>query len=770
MGPDLHRLINQLPGMVFACKPEEGWPLTWVSEGCLSLCGYSTAELLAGDGLQYDRITFYEDRSAVLATTQEAARERREYFVEYRILTKSGDLKWVWEKGHGVYGGDGELVSLEGFVTDITSLKLSELSLKESAQRLHSIFENSAEGIFQSSANGTYQKVNPALARIYGFSSPEAMMTEFTDIGQQLYVDPQRRRQFVALLERRDRVSHFESEVWRRDGTKIWISENARAVRDEQGALLYYEGSVEDITGRKTAQEALANERNMLRTVIDAWPDIIYVKDTQGRYALSNRAHTRNLGLTEPREVEGRRPEDFFVSSRAARLSREDFELMEADRAVINREEVRIADGNKQRWYLCAKLPLHDSSGMVTGIVSLSRDITEHKRTSEQLRQSQKMEAIGRLAGGVAHDFNNIMTAILGFSELIAQKAAADPEITDDIGRIHAGAVRATALTQQLLAFSRKQVTLPKALNLNEVILGLEPMLRRLIGEHIRFETQLEPGISLVHADLSQVEQVIVNLVINARDAVNDSGTISLETSEVHLDRVCATQRLEVVPGRYVTLRVKDDGCGIPATVQDRIFEPFFTTKDQGKGTGLGLATCHGIVEQSGGHICLESEPGRGSIFSVFLPVQPEVVSVRSSNKQETQPATGSEAILVAEDDPAVRDFIFTILSDLGYRVFTAQHGEEAVAMLESGSIPVPELLLTDVVMPRMGGKALADHVRAKYPEMAVLFVSGYNEEEVLRRGIVAETIAFVSKPFSIETLARKVRQLLDQPVAKHGA
>lgn len=756
---DLQGLVEALPGMVYTCYPKPGWPWKWTSAGCLALAGYTMEEMLTHGGGLINAITHPDDLPMVLAALDRSAEDGRTFIIEYRIRTKSGEVKWVWENGCPRYNADGTLNSVGGFITDITALKLSRLSIEESEQRLHNIFDNTAEGIFQTSADGNYININPALARIYGYESPAAMIAELRDIRSQLYADPNRRGQFIALLERRDRVTNFESQVRRRDGTLIWISENARAVRDDQRRLLYYEGTVEDITDRKAAQDELANERNMLRTVIDAWPDIIYVKDTEGRYVLSNRAHTRNLGMTEPREIVGRKPEDFFVGSRAARLSNEDLEIMRSGREVLNREEVRISDNNEQRWFLTAKLPLHDASGKVTGLVAMSRDITEHKQTAEQLRQSQKMEAIGRLAGGVAHDFNNIMTAILGYSEMIARNAGDNAELKHDIDQIHAGGLRAAALTQQLLTFSRKQVTLAKPLNVNKVIQGMEQMLQRLIGENIRLSTNLNDHLDRVHADVHQIEQVIMNLVINARDAVGEGGLILIETSQVHLDGLSAQQKLDVAPGTYIRIAISDDGSGIPKEIQERIFEPFFTTKDQGKGTGLGLATSYGIIQQSGGHISLQSEFGAGSTFSIFLPsAGPEIEVVPPVAVAPVIPM-GKEIILVTEDDQAVRELTCSLLEELGYHVLEASDGEEAIEVLRGAKV---DLLLTDVVMPRLGGRQLADRVRKSSPNTRILFTSGYNEEEVLQRGIVSNEVAFIGKPFSTDALARKIRSVLD--------
>ena len=760
--PDLASLVDALPGMIFRGKIHPEWPMTWVSAGALGLTGYTSAEMLENDGLVYNTITLDSDRRAVLGAIARAVETRETYVIEYRIRTKSGGVKWVSEKGAGEYDADGRPVAVQGMIVDVTALKANELALREAEERLRSIFDNTAEGIFQTDSEGRYLKVNAALARIYGYESAQEMMGELTDIQRQLYVDPQRRGQFIERIERRDRVSNFESQVRRRDGAVIWITENARAVRDGEGRLVYYEGTVEDITERRSAEEALAKERKMLRTLIDASPDIIYVKDTTGRYLLSNLAHTRNLGMNEPIEIVGRKPEDFFVPFRAARLAAEDAKILVSGNAVINREEVRIAENNEQRWFLCNKLPLTTPEGNIRGVLSISRDITEHKQTAEQLRQSQKMEAIGRLAGGVAHDFNNILTAILGYTEIVSSNVEDGTELRRDIDEIHAGGLRAAALTQQLLAFSRRQVSVPQALNLNRLISGMRGMFRRLIGEHIEIETVLDPGIGLVKADPHQIEQVILNLVVNARDALGENGRIIIRTGELHLDSISANQKLEVMPGRYVRMAISDNGAGIPAEIIERIFEPFFTTKERGKGTGLGLATCYGIVKQSDGHIFVESKPGFGTTFSVYLPVTADRAERTAPGAAQGGIAGGTESILIVEDDAAVRRLTWTFLKKLGYHVIEAADGVEALALAHEHGESI-SLVITDVVMPRMGGRQLAEHLADVIPDARILFTSGYNEEEMLTRGIVAEQIPFLPKPYRTEELARRVRALLDE-------
>ena len=389
------------------------------------------------------------------------------------------------------------------------------------------------------------------------------------------------------------------------------------------------------------------------------------------------------------------------------------------------------------------------------------RDISERKQLEAQLLHAQKMEAVGRLAGGVAHDFNNILTVIMGHSELLMQNDSADDATRQGVREIGTAAERAASLTRQLLAFSRKQMLEPKVLCLNDVVARTSGMLQRLIGEDVDLEMRLD-GDGWVRVDPGQVEQVIMNLAVNARDAMPQGGKLTIETANVTLDQDYAQRRMEVTPGDYVMLAVTDTGEGMSKEVQARLFEPFFTTKPTGKGTGLGLATCHGIVKQSSGHIGVYSELGHGTTFKVYLPrVQQQDAEV-CRREQPAKTGGGAETLLLVEDEPVVRELACLVLRKQGYEVLEAADGSRALELVETNRSGRIDLLITDLVMPEIGGKELANRLRATRPDLKVLFCSGYTQDAVVHNGVLADKAAFLQKPYTPTTLGQKVRETID--------
>jgi len=442
----------------------------------------------------------------------------------------------------------------------------------------------------------------------------------------------------------------------------------------------------------------------------------------------------------------------------AKRFAEQDRAVAKSGRGQSFEYELTIKD--RPRTFFTTKAPHRDANGKIIGVIGVVRDITEYRALEERLRQSQKMEAIGTLAGGVAHDFNNILMVISGYSSVLSDALVTDPKLRGHVEQIQKASERAASLTRQLLAFSRKQAIQPVPLNLNGVIGGIEKLLHRLISENITISTQLSSQLGTVLADAGQIEQVILNLAVNARDAMPQGGRFTLETRNVEFaDSVTAPN--PVKPGRYVEFIVTDTGIGMGMEVQAHVFEPFFTTKPSGKGTGLGLSTVYGIVQQANGHITFTSQPGGGTTFRIYFPQIDSAESTGDLPDASGAALDGSETVLLVEDDASVCELVRAVLTSHGYTVLSARHPREAEILCEKNRERV-DLLLSDVVMPEMSGAELSKRLASRNPRMKVLFMSGYIDDSVIRHGIQGKEVAFLQKPFSPQSLARKVREVLD--------
>jgi two-component system cell cycle sensor histidine kinase/response regulator CckA len=508
------------------------------------------------------------------------------------------------------------------------------------------------------------------------------------------------------------------------------------------------------------AVEQLRAAEQRYRRLAENAPDIIF------RYEVEpNAGFTFMSPLVQP--ITGYAPEEFYADSDLG------FRIVHPDDrasldAVLRGESpasrvsaLRLMHKNGTVvWIEQHHSLVHHRDGGIAAIECIARDVSDRKLLEEQFRQAQKMEAVGRLAGGIAHDFNNLLTVINGYSSLALEELdSADPLYTS-IGEVNKAGERAAGLTRQLLAFSRRQVLTVQVLDLNSVVADVDRMLRRVLGEDIQYGTAPAPALHSVRADRGQIEQVIMNLAVNARDAMPDGGRLMIETANVELDENYAAQHSEVTPGDYVMLAVTDTGHGIDAATLSRIFEPFFTTKPQGRGTGLGLATVYGIVKQSGGSIGVYSEPGQGTTFKIYLPrvnAPPERVERRPAARQ----ITGSGTVLVVEDEESVRALILTVLKQAGYRILEARDGAEALAICDrhQGTI---HLVITDIVMPEVSGRELAERVKTKRPEVKLLFMSGYTDNAMVQQGTLESDMPFLQKPFTPGALAGKVKALLE--------
>jgi two-component system cell cycle sensor histidine kinase/response regulator CckA len=631
--------------------------------------------------------------------------------------------------------------------------------VRQAEQNYRSIFENAGEGIFQSTLEGRFITVNPSLARILGYDSPEEVIETITDITNQLYVDPVRRAEATRLQEERGVLQGLEFEVYRKDGEKIWLSLNRRSVRDENGVEIYREGSIEDITERKLAEEALRQSEERYRLLFARNPQPMWVFDLETLSFLEvNEAAIHHYGYSR---------EEFLTMTIKDIRPPEDVPnlLVNVSSITPEYEEAGIWKHSKKDGTLIdVEITAHELTfyGRPAQMV-LAYDVTERKVLEEQLRQSQKLEAVGQLAGGVAHDFNNLLTVITGYSDLSLRRLDKDDPLRSNLEQIKKAGERAASLTRQLLAFSRKQVLQPKVLQLNDIVADVDKMLRRLIGEDIDVLTVLEPGLGQIKADPGQIEQVLLNLAVNARDAMPQGGKLTIETANVYLDNQYVRRHTAIQPGNYVMLAVSDTGCGIDVETQARMFEPFFTTKEQGKGTGLGLSTVYGIVKQSGGHLWVYSEVGKGTTFKIYLPRIDEVTEGDAARDTLVELPRGRETVLLTEDEKQVRQMIRMILEMSGYRVLEAADGDEALAIYKQYEGEI-DLIMTDVVMPLMSGRELVQSLEILHPGIKVLYMSGYTDDAIVRHGLLDQEIVFLQKPFTPDVLLRKVREVLDAP------
>jgi len=526
---------------------------------------------------------------------------------------------------------------------------------------------------------------------------------------------------------------------------------------------------------RSRAEHALRASEERYRTLAYTLPDAITVTDAAGNITYISPTTLNFYGYEDEDELLGHNILNWVhVSQHQQAL--EQIAVVLAGGSLTNEEYMLLKKDGSLFYGEVSAACLKDPQGRPIGIIIIMRDITERKQAEEmrvkleaQLHQVQKMESIGRLAGGIAHDFNNLLTVIHGYCDIIQdQLALADPLLVE-LKQIQQASERAAALTRQLLAFSRKQILAPTVLDLNNLVTNLRAMLVRLIGEDITLETVLAVGLRPITADPSQIEQVIMNLVVNARDAMPTGGRLTIETSNMDLDRNYASIHPEAPVGSYVMLVVTDTGCGMDAQTRTRIFEPFFTTKEPGKGTGLGLATVYGIIKQSDGEIAVSSEPGKGTSFKIFLPASAIAPNAWPVPQARSATRGGSETILLAEDDETVRRMVSRALQACGYTVLEARHAAEALALSERYEQPI-DLLVTDVVMPQMSGRVLAERLTLLRPQLKVLFISGYMDDAVVRHGLLAAEVHFLPKPFSLSVLVAKVRGVLDTAIDLSGS
>jgi PAS domain S-box-containing protein len=535
---------------------------------------------------------------------------------------------------------------------------------------------------------------------------------------------------------------------------QVWVMASSVPQREPNGSILW-RGFALDITERKRSEADLMR----LAAAVEQTADSVVITDPEGNIQYVNPAFERITGYTRE-DVLGQNPRVLKSGQTDPAIYKELWEAITRGEVWVGQLTNRKKDGTLFEERVTIS-PVHDKNDHIVNYIAVKQDISDFIKLEDQLRQSQKMEAIGQLAGGVAHDFNNLLTAINGYSGLALQKIDDNHPLRGYLEEIKKAGDRAANLTRQLLAFGRKQILQPLPISLNDVVTDMNKMLRRLIGEDIALTAKLDPALKKIKADPGQIEQVLVNLIVNARDSMPQGGKLTIETTTIDLDREYAGRHVGVVPGRYVMLAVSDTGTGMSEDTRARIFDPFFTTKEKGKGTGLGLSTVYGIVKQSGGNIWVYSEIGHGTTFKVYLPELAVAPQKTEAAAVESLMPGGSETILLVEDEDVVRGLARKILEHAGYHVLEASRGEEAVRLFHQQAQPI-DLLLTDVVMPETSGKEVADRLTELLPGLRVLFMSGYTDEAIVHHGVLDSNVEFIQKPFTPAALVRKVRAVLD--------
>ncbi len=767
--PTLTSLIGNLPGMVYRSLPEPLWTFTYTSEGCLPLTGYQATDFTERT-ISYREIIHEDDLDLVVQAKKAALQARESFQIEYRIITAAGEEKWAWERGRAVYASNGRMLHVEGFITDISERKLAEAGLTQQRILLETILRQAADGIVVCDIDGNLTFINAAARRIAQADlkdSPPDAATELWGVLQGQDGNPLPFEQWPLPKALCGKVTvGQEVRLVRRDGSHSDLLVSSAPLRNADQVIVGGVATFIDITERKAAELRFTELARQHQLILESAGEGIYGLDMEGKTTFVNPAVANMIGY-DIDELIGKPQHSLCHHSRSdgSPYPQEECPIYAAlkDGRVhrVDSEVFWRKDGTSFP-VSYTSTPIRDRDALLIGAVVTFRDVTEQRRLAEQLRQSAKMDAVGQLAGGVAHDFNNLLTIICAYAQVLSTRPGLDEQIRGHVGEINAAAQRAAGLTSQLLTFSRQEITQPSDIDLNAAVRTCTNMLQRILGEDVALETKLVPTTGLVRIDPVQLEQVIMNLVINARDAMPEGGTLTIETAAAELPSDGPGHNSPT--GRAaVQLAVRDTGHGMDEQTRSRIFEPFFTTKERGKGTGLGLATVYGIVMENNGTIAVESTMGEGTCFIIQFPSIEEKRRREHSKHQNTALTGGTETILVVEDDAHLRKVVRNVLADAGYQVLEAANGEQAYQLCDSHKGPI-HALLTDVVMPGINGRRLSEVLTALRPKLKVLFMSGYSDDIILRHGIRQGAAAFIRKPFNGDSLAHALRELLKPP------
>jgi two-component system, cell cycle sensor histidine kinase and response regulator CckA len=720
-----------------------------LNEAAASLGGFSREDLV---GHTMDERGLVEDPGFEDLVGRKLREEGKAHNIETKLRAKNGQYHTVLASVDPIqYNNEPCILAVS---VDITEREEKADALRRSEEKYRLLVENSLQGlaIIQNSrfvfCNGAYATISGySLEQLLAMSSNEIMAMIHPEDWNGLY------RRYRDQLAGKSVMPRFEYRERRKDGTVIWLE--AHTVLIEYNGKPAIQSVCMNITDRKSAEEALMESREYLNQIINCIGDPIFVKDCDHRMMLVNDAMCAFRAMRRE-ELIGRidMPDSVLLH-----LWDQEEDVLKTGREVRSEENITDSQGIPHT-FMTNKTLLIDKSGN-RQVVGVLRDITEYKRLEAQFLQAQKMEAVGVLAGGVAHDFNNLLNVINGYAELILEDLNPNDPMRKEVENIRDAGQRATTLTSQLLAFGRKQIMQLEIFDFNQIILKMNSMLRRMIREDIEIVSKISQDPIMINADPGKIQQVIMNLVVNARDAMPNGGKLTIETATVHFDDSYIKDHPMTKPGHYVMLAISDNGLGMDTATQARIFEPFFTTKAKGKGTGLGMSTVYGIVKQSDGFVWVYSELGKGTTIKVYLPRELDSITAALPATPSDFVIQGSETILIVEDEAAVRTLACRVLAGSGYKMLEAADGMEALYLVKNSTQQI-HMVITDVVMPGISGKALLSRIEEISPGIKSLFISGYTENAIVHHGVLDSGIAFLQKPFTVDGLLRKVREVLD--------
>ena len=757
-GIDWEKIFLSMPEAVAVV--DAGYHIAWVNRAMESFLGLPREEIV---GKTCYSLLDKTEKPVPDCLFRRMAESRSRESKEIEIPGKN---LWIKVTVDPLIDKSGRVAGAIHYLTDITSMKNAERTAVLQTERLVSLMNNVPGVVYRGLRDWSLVFIGADVTRITGYTPEEFLSGAVT---WREFIHPEDidfvKQIFREAVREKRQVLRVEYRALHKDGSIRWLADRRQLIYDAEGNFAYVDGLLLEITDRKRSEEKLRATYEKFQAVVGASPLAIVALTPEGNVTMWNSAAERMTGWTEeealgsllPIVPEEKKGEFRALLGRA--VGSESLSGVEVRRQKRDGSPIDVSIWTS---------PLRDDHGKVVGVMAFLADITERKqmeetlhKSEEHLRQSQKIEVVGRLAGGIAHDFNNLLTAIRGYSDLLLHRINSSSPLRRDVEEIRKAGERASSLTRQLLAFSRKQVLQPKVLDLNAVVAGMDRMLRRLIGEDIDLVAVLKPRLWNVQVDPGQVEQVIMNIVVNARDAMRKGGKVTIETANVDLDDRYVRRHEVVKPGEYVLLAISDTGMGMDEEMKSHLFEPFYTTKEKGKGTGLGLSTVYGIVKQSGGYIWVYSEVGKGATFKVYFPrFESADVETKKEGPSDSVPR-GLETVLVVEDEEVVRELVRSILEGNGYTVLAASNGIEAQNVGRSHPAPI-HLIVMDVVMPKMGGREAAESLAPHLPGVKVLYMSGYTDEAIVHHGVLEPGIPFLEKPFTPEALLRKVRQVLD--------